>query len=381
MGIIVDKKLLRNFDYTLLITVLLIIVFGLIILSSATHITAAKGADPYSYVKKQLTSVIVGLIALVIIVRTNYTTLARYAKVIYIVNIVLLLLVPIVGRESHGAKLWIPIGSFMLQPGEFAKLFIIITFAHYLEKKQGKMERFVDLIPCFIHVGIPMLLIMAEPDLGTALVFVGILFGMLFVGGARPRHLIAVILAGSLLVGGVLYGQLQLGWQKPLKPYQLKRLTIFVDPYQDPKGFGYHVIQSQVAVGSGGLMGKGLYQGTQNQLNFLPEQQTDFIFSVVGEELGFVGASSLLFLFFILVYRGINIAFNSKDMFGTLIAAGVVSMITFHLLVNVGMAAGIMPITGIPLPLFSYGGSALLTNLTAIGLLLSINLRKEKIMF
>ncbi|KNZ69560.1 rod shape-determining protein RodA [Thermincola ferriacetica] len=377
----VEKKLLRNFDYTLLITVLIIIVFGLVILSSATHITAGKGDDPFGYVKKQLLWVIIGFISIAIVLRINYNSLSNYARYLYILNILLLLLVPVMGKESHGAKLWIPIGPFLLQPGEFAKLFIIITFANYLDKKQGKLERFVDLIPCFIHVGIPMLLIMAQPDLGTALVFIGILFGMLFIGGARPLHLLIVILIGALLVGIVLFGQLQLGWDKPLKPYQLKRLTIFVDPYQDPREAGYHVIQSQVALGSGGLFGKGLYHGTQNQLNFLPEQQTDFIFSVVGEELGFAGAASLLLLFFILVYRGVLIGYNAKDMFGTLIATGIVSMITFHLLVNVGMAAGIMPITGIPLPLFSYGGSAMLTNLTAIGLLLNVNLRREKIMF
>ncbi|ADG83376.1 rod shape-determining protein RodA [Thermincola potens] len=377
----VEKKLLRNFDYTLLITVLIIIVFGLVILSSATHITAGKGDDPFGYVKKQLLWVIIGFISIAIVLRINYNSLSNYARYLYILNILLLLLVPVMGKESHGAKLWIPIGPFLLQPGEFAKLFIIITFANYLDKKQGKLERFVDLIPCFIHVGIPMLLIMAQPDLGTALVFIGILFGMLFIGGARPLHLLIVILIGALLVGIVLFGQLQLGWDKPLKPYQLKRLTIFVDPYQDPREAGYHVIQSQVALGSGGLFGKGLYHGTQNQLNFLPEQQTDFIFSVVGEELGFAGAASLLLLFFILVYRGVLIGYNAKDMFGTLIASGIVSMITFHLLVNVGMAAGIMPITGIPLPLFSYGGSAMLTNLTAIGLLLNVNLRREKIMF
>lgn len=377
----IDKKLLRNFDYTLLITVLIIIVFGIIILSSATHITSGKGDDPYSYVKRQALWVFIGLVAISIVLRVNYQTLSGYTKFLYVLNIILLLLVPIIGKESHGAKLWIPIGPFLLQPGEFAKLFIIITFADFLNKRQGKLNRFVNLIPCFFHVGIPMLLIMAQPDLGTSLVFVGILFGMLFVGGARPLHLIAVILVGALLVGVVLFGQLQLGWEKPLKPYQLKRLTIFMNPYEDPRESGYHVIQSQVALGSGGLFGKGLYEGSQNQLNFLPEQQTDFIFSVVGEELGFVGASALLLLFFILVYRGVLVAFNAKDMFGTLIATGIVSMVTFHLLVNVGMTAGIMPITGIPLPLFSYGGSAMLTNLTAIGLLLNVNLNREKIMF
>ncbi len=377
----IDKKLFRNFDFTLLVTVLLIIAFGLVILSSATHITMVEGADKYAYVKKQFLSIILGLVAIIGILSINYNSLSGYTRLLYVINIGLLLAVIFIGKEAKGAQSWISLGFFNLQPSEFAKVFVVITFAAYLSKRQGQLNSFIDLLPSFVHLGIPMLLILKQPDLGTALVFTAIFFGMLFVAGANPKVLLAVILAGAVAVGGVLYGQLALGWDKPLKPYQLKRLTIFVDPYQDTRGYGFQVIQSQVAIGSGGAWGKGLYEGTQNRLNFLPEQETDFIFSVVGEELGFAGASVLLLLFFILVYRGIRIAAAAKDMFGTLLATGIVSMIVFHLLVNIGMTAGIMPITGIPLPLFSYGGSSMLANLMAIGILLNIHLRRQKLMF
>lgn len=377
----IDKRLFRNFDYTLLTTVLLIIAFGLVILSSATHITMFKGGDQLAYVRKQVMAVFLGLAVITAILTINYNSLAKYYRVIYIVNIILLLAVKLIGKEAKGAQSWISLGFINLQPSELAKIFVIISFAAYLVKRQGELNTFKDILPSFLHMGIPMMLILLQPDLGTALVFTAIFFGMLFVAGANPKVLIAVILAGAVAVGGVLYGQVALGWEKPLKPYQLKRLTIFIDPYQDTRGSGYHVIQSQVAIGSGGLWGKGLYQGTQNQLNFLPEQETDFIFSVVGEELGFAGVSAALLLFFILVYRGVRIASKAWDMFGTLLATGIVSMIVFHLLVNIGMTAGIMPITGIPLPLFSYGGSSMLANLTAVGILLNINLRRQKLMF
>jgi rod shape determining protein RodA len=204
---------------------------------------------------------------------------------------------------------------------------------------------------------------------------------MLFVAGARTKNLLILIMIGALLIGGVLTAQLKFGMTKPLKPYQLDRLTIFVDPYKDPRGAGYHVIQSQVALGSGGLLGKGLYKGSQTQLNFLPEQRNDFIFSVVGEETGFIGSAALMVLFYIFIYRCVKIAVSSKDQVGTLMATGFISMMVFHLLINIGMAAGIMPITGIPLPFFSYGGSSMLANLIGVGLLLNVYLRRQVLTF
>ncbi len=377
----IDRRAIRNFDFTLLITIILIVVYGLIILSSATHATMTRGGDANIYVKKQALSFLLGLVGIGVILKIDYTRFAKYAKFIYVLNVLLLVFVKFFGEEQKGAQSWISIGSFNLQPSEFAKIAMIVTFAVYLAGKEGKLTRFRDLVPTFVFFGIPMLLIIMQPDLGTGLVFIGIYFGMMFVAGAKPSHLIILILIGALLVGGILTAQLVFGFDKPLKPYQLDRLTIFVDPYKDPRGNGYHVIQSMVSLGSGGLWGKGLYQGTQTRLNFLPEQKNDFIFSVVGEELGFAGIILLLALFYVFVFRGIRIAMKSKDMLGTLLATGIVSMIVFHLLVNVGMAAGIMPITGIPLPFFSYGGSSMLANMLGVGILLDVYLRRQVLTF
>lgn len=377
----IDRRLIKNFDFTLLFTVLIIIGFGLIILTSATHATMFQGDDQYAYVKKQFLSIMLGFIAILVILNMDYTQFAKYWKAIYLLNMVLLTAVMVIGAEHKGAQSWIPLGGFSLQPSEFAKIAMIVTFAVYLSQREGKFNRFRDLLPTFLFFGPPLLLILMQPDLGTALVFIAIYFGMLYIAGAKPRNLLILILIGVILVGGVLTAQLGFGYDKPLKPYQLDRLTIFVDPYKDPRGAGYHVIQSLVSLGSGGLWGKGLFRGTQTQLNFLPEQQNDFIFSALGEEFGFVGGASLLLLFYILVFRGVRIAMKAKDMMGTLMATGIVSMIVFHLLVNVGMAAGIMPITGIPLPFFSYGGSSMLANLIGIGILLNIYMKRQVLTF
>lgn len=376
-----DRRAIRNFDFTLFVITVLIIVFGLITLSSATHATMLRGDDPFAYVRKQSMWFVVGLVAVGIILKIDYTNFPKYSKLIYVLNIALLIAVRFVGETQKGAQSWIPIGPFYLQPSEFAKIAMVVTFAVYLANREGKLDKFRDLLPTFLFFGVPMILILLQPDLGTTLVFIAIYFGMLFVAGARPKHLLILILAGALAIGGILTAQLKYGYDKPLKPYQLDRLTIFVDPYKDPRGAGYHVIQSQVALGSGGLWGKGLYKGTQTQLNFLPEQKNDFIVSVVGEEFGFVGIGVLLSMFYIFVFRGIRIAMKSKDLLGTLLATGIVSIIVFHLLVNIGMAAGIMPITGIPLPFFSYGGSSMLSNMLGVGILLNVYLRRQVLTF
>lgn len=377
----IDRRKLKNFDFTLFVITLLIIGFGLVILSSATHATMTRGGDTLTYVKKQTLSIFLGLMLLAVILKIDYSEFPKYSRFAYVLNVILLALVLVIGSEQNGAKSWISLGVFNLQPAEFAKIFVIITFAVYLSKREGQLNRFRDLLPTFVFFGIPLGLILMQPDLGSALVFIAIYFGMMFVAGARPRNLIVLILIGAILVGGVLTAQLAFDYDKPLKKYQLDRLTIFADPYKDPRHAGYHVIQSQVALGSGGVWGKGLYRGTQTQLNFLPEQRNDFIFSVVGEELGFVGAASLLLFFYIFLHRGIRIAMGAKDMLGTLLATGIVSMIVFHLLVNVGMAAGIMPITGIPLPFFSYGGSSMLANLIGVGILLNVYVRRLVLTF
>ena len=392
----VTRRIIKNLDYVLLATVLLVIAFSLMTIASATHVTTpinvgeeanllfgVVNVSALGFVVKQIVWVLIGLAVMIVVIFVDYQDWPKYTRMLYVINILMLLAVIFVGSSALGAQRWIAIGPFVLQPSEFAKIIIIVTFANFLASREGRLRNIQELIPAFAFIGFPMLLILAQPDLGTSLVFVAIMFGMLFMAGANPKLLTGLIAAGGTVGFGWLYAYFQNPdkvWI-PLHDYQVDRLTIFIDPYRDPLGNGYHIIQSQIAIGSGGISGKGIFNGSQNQLNFLPEQHTDFIFSVVGEELGFIGTVLLLLLFFIIIYRGVYIASRAKDTFGMLLATGVVSMLTFHILVNVGMTVGIMPVTGLPLPLFSYGGSSMLTNMIAIGILQNIYTRRQKLIF
>ncbi|MBO8128592.1 MAG: rod shape-determining protein RodA [Peptococcaceae bacterium] len=375
------RRILKNLDYSLILAVALILLLGLVAISSATHVTGNDAQDAYRYVKMQLLWVFLGTAAAVTLLFWRYEELVRYYKILYVVNLVLLAAVLITGREALGAQRWIQIGPFSFQPSEFAKIIIIVTLAAFLAEREEQLSRFRDLLPVFAFIGVPMVLIMLQPDLGTSLVFVGITIGMLFMAGAKPLLLGGLVAGGLFTAIGWIWAHLNYGVWLPLKEYQLQRLIIFLDPWSDWQGAGYNMIQSQIAIGSGGLWGRGIYNGTQNQLNFLPEQHTDFIFSVLAEEMGFVGVIILLTLYFMLLYRGVQIAAQARDTFGTLIAIGIVSMLIFHIFVNIGMNIGIMPVTGLPLPYFSYGGSAMLADLIALGLLLNIWVRRQKIVF
>lgn len=374
----VQKKMLRNLDYIFVLTIMAILGFSLVVLSSA-NLTIA--GDPTGFVKKQALWIGVGTVALLATLAFDYNQVGKYQKYLYLINIVLLAAVLVIGSTNKGATRWIPLGPFDFQPSEMAKVIIIVTFAKFLTERQGRLNNFWELIPCFIFIGFPMLFILAQPDLGTSLVFIAIMFGMLFVAGANPKILLTLLISGLLGISFLLYAHFNFGLWLPLKDYQIMRLIVFIDPYIDELGSGYHMIQSLIAIGSGGLLGQGLYEGSQIQLRFLPEHHTDFIFSVIGEELGFVGGGFLLAAFYLLMYRGVKIALNAKDLFGTLIVTGIISMFTFQVFVNIGMTIAITPITGLPLPFVSYGGSAMLTNLIAIGLILNVNLRKQDLLF
>jgi rod shape determining protein RodA len=366
-----NRRLLKNLDFIVITVTCLLIIISLVIIGSATHINTPS-EDRYWYVERQGIFALVNFLFVFVMLHFDYRSLSRYANILYIINMGMLLAVMFIGQSALGAQRWIQIGPINLQPSEFSKLIMIIALASLLDKKAGKLNSFREIIPVFIYVGIPFLLVLKQPDLGTSLVFLAILFGMIFIAGISTRHLMIIFGAGAAL--------LPIFWHF-LKDYQKKRLTVFIDPNVDPLGSGYHIIQSKIAIGSGMLFGKGLFGGTQSQLNFLPENHTDFIFAVIGEELGFIGSVIILLLYFILLYRSIKIAGAAKDNFGTLLATGITSMLTFHVLVNVGMTAGIMPVTGIPLPLMSYGVSSLTTNLVSIGILLNIYMRRQKIMF
>lgn len=363
------RRLVRYLDPLLIGSTLVLVVFGLVMVYSTTR----SGPHPLAFVESQALHLVAGVVIGVVLLAVDYRAIAASARWLYVVNIVLLAAVLVLGRTSLGAQRWIalgPLGEF--QPSEFAKLVIVITLAKHLADRPGPYGSVRDLLPFLGHIALPMILIFRQPDLGTALVYGAIFVGMLYAGGARRRDL-ALLGAAALALAPLL-------WHL-LKEYQRRRLLVFLDPSLDPLGSGYGILQSKIAIGSGLFWGKGLFAGSQNILQFVPENHTDFIFSVVGEELGFVGACLLLGLFLLWVWRGTRVAAAARDRFGALVAVGVVSMVAFHVFVNVGMTVGIMPITGIPLPFISYGGSALMTMLWATALILNIGMRRQKILF
>ncbi|MHB8075403.1 rod shape-determining protein RodA [Desulfosporosinus fructosivorans] len=385
-----DKQNLSNLDLSFVGAVLLLLVTSLFVLSTASY--NLVDGQPYYYVELQTMWILSGIFIAIMVTRIDYQELQKFSWYIYGFNILLLLAVFVFGSEAKGATRWIPItSSFAIQPSEFAKIFMILSFSDFLAKRQGELNRFRDFIAPFLYVLVPMLLIFKQPDLGTSLVFMAIFIGMMFIAGANIRKFGGLLLAGATTVGIALWLHFSTNlpsWLKfaeglplPMKEYQLKRLTVFMNPASDSSGDGYNILQSMWALGSGGFWGKGYRQGTQGQLSFLPEHHTDFIFAVFSEEFGFIGVITLLFFFFIFLLRGINIAMHARDLYGVLIASGIITMISFHILVNAGMNSGIMPVTGIPLPFISYGGSAMWANMISIGLLLNINLRSRRLLF
>ena len=367
----INKKNLRKTDVVLLVAVVAIVVMSLVIIGSATHINTPS-EERYWFVQRQGIFALINVAIAVFLMNFDYKMLQGYGNKIYIFNLIMLLAVMFVGQSALGAQRWIQLGPVSIQPSEFSKIIMIIALANLLKDKIGKLNTFSDLLPIAAYVGLPFLLVLKQPDLGTSLVFMDIFFGMIFACGINLKLLAGIFGAGVAMM--------PILWHF-LKDYQKMRIMVFMDPNVDPLGSGYHIIQSKIAIGSGMLFGKGLFEGTQSQLNFLPENHTDFIFAVVGEELGFVGAAFLLILYLIVLWRGIQIAKQAQDSFGMLMAVGITSMLAFHVLVNVGMTAGIMPVTGIPLPFMSYGVSALTTNIFAITILLNIYMRNQKLQF
>lgn len=363
-------KLTENLDYTLLLAVVFLCFYGILVLYSSTRISSGSTpAEPFFYVKRQSLWIIWGFIFLIIIIFIDYHRLEKYSQLIYFAAIILLVMVIISGRSTYGARRWLSIGPFDFQPSEFAKIALIIFLADFLSKNKLKLDNFFYFLLPFAYTGLLIFLVFKQPDLGTSLVYLAILIMMLFVVGAKIKYLMTVFLIALSSVPILWFG---------LKEYQKRRLILFLNPNLDPLGGGYNVIQSKIAIGSGGFLGRGLFNGLQSQLNFLPAQHTDFIFSVVGEEVGFVGAILLLGLYVIVLWRGIKIALEARDLLGTLLATGAVSFLFFHIVVNIGMSMGILPATGLPLPFLSYGGSFMISNLVVIGILLNVELHKVK---
>jgi len=375
-----DARMLRHLDKLLILATACLILLGLVAISSAAQ--GYAGADQArAFVSKQIVAGVAGLVMMVVVLLFDYEELGRMAWPIYGLNVALLAIVLVIGKMTNGAQSWIPLGFFNLQPSEVGKVMLILTLGRQLSRTE-RLQSIWDLIPVGLHVLPLLILLLLQPDLGTAIVFVVITIAMVYMAGF-PGKWIALLVGGPIgLAGGWLWAHMRFGvsmW--PLQPHQVARLETFIDPTRDPLGDGYHVIQSKISIGSGGLWGQGLFQGSQNQLGFLPEQHTDFIYSVVGEELGFIGGGLVILLFGLLLWRILSIAGSAKDMYGSLIATGVAAMIGFHVVENIGMTLGVMPVTGIPLPFISYGGSSLLTNMVAIGLVLNVGMRRQKINF
>ena len=370
-----ERRPIRHVDPVLLLAVGGLVISGLFMVYSATHQSLdAIGADPGTYLKRQATFAALAMVVVMLAASFDYRFLKVYAGIIYGASILLLVLVRTpLGTSVKGSQRWFELFGFQLGPSELAKVALIIMLAAFLSeiRRSSADLSLPDVYRATAIAAVPGVLVFLQPDLGTSIVLMSILVGILVVAGARPRHLGVLALTAIVLT----FGAFQLGL---VKEYQIARLTSFLDPTNDPQRRDYNRLQAEIAIGSGGLTGLGYMQGTQTNLDFVPEQHTDFIFTVVGEEFGFVGAATMLLLFAVIVWRAFRIALLSKDPFGTYLASGIGSMFAIQMFVNVGMTLGIMPITGIPLPFVSYGGSSLLTNGVAVGLLLNVHMRRFK---
>lgn len=367
------RRFLKNFDFTLFFTTILLSLYGILVISSAAKSTGLETGS-LSFIKTHAISTVLGIGFIIILVNLNYDLLGKLYIPMYVVSVLLLASVFVFGTgvEDWGARSWIRIGGVGFQPAEVAKLTVIISIAKFIEKNQYKINELPTLAKILAVTFLPVVLVLKQPDLGTSMVYVFFVCVMIFVAGLDLKYIWYAGLAGLL--------SLPLAWLS-LGQYQKDRVYDFLDPSRDTMGTGYQALQSQIAVGSGKFFGKGLYNGSQTQFGYLPEKQTDFIFAVVGEELGFIGGFILLLLYFVLLYRLIDIARKTRDLFGKLIVIGVFSMLFVHILENIGMNIGITPITGIPLPFMSYGGTFQLTNMIAIGLVLSVSMRKDTLNF
>lgn len=365
-----DKKIFKNLDYSIIISIFLLVFIGLLTISSATRVYL--GGTP-RYVISQAVWFLVSICVGIIILNIDYNSIGGYYKILYIISIILLILVLLIGSERNGAKAWLGIGPFGGQPSELAKIATIITIAKLLEDMEN-INSLKNLGKLAFVAILPMALIQLQPDLGTNLIFAVTIFGMLFTAGLDKR----IIYGGIVSLATSVIAVWELGI---LKSYQKDRILVFFRPELDRLGSGYNAYVAKTAIGSGKFFGMGLFNGIQSSGNFIPESHTDFIFCVFAEEWGFLGAVVLLVLFLNIILKSINIASTSKDKFGKYLTIGIITMITFQVLQNIGMDIGLMPITGIPLPFISYGGSSLLTTVVSISLILNVGARRKKINF
>ena len=369
-----EKKKTFKFDFVLLICVLLLSGFGLLVIYSATMFSLSDGvSDPAYYFKKQLTLLLVSIFIFGALLFVNYRRFKRFWIIVFVANVLLLISVLIFGYEVNATKGWIDLKFTSIQPSEFAKIFMIICVAAVLSKWRSEKKPVVSFKKVILSIFIAFLtigLILLEPDFGQSIIIFIVFVLMLFVSGANFLYVLGVI---GVTISGVFAG-LRMGL---IKQYQLDRLLIFLRPDVKPEGAGYNLFQSKIAIGSGKLFGKGLFLGTQTNLNYVPEHRTDFIFSVIGEEFGFIGAFITIIIFAVIIWRCFKIARQASDQFGFLLSAGVGFLILTQMTINIGMTIGLMPIIGIPLPFLSYGGSNLLSVFIGISLVENVYMRRE----
>jgi len=358
----VDRRLLQNVDWALLATALFIVALSVL---SMWNLAPGRGGTALAW--RQLSWVGIGLVALLVVASVDYRSLVRVAPVFYVLGVSLLVVVFVLGRTVSGARRWIHLGPITFQPSELFKLIFVLTLAWALASRAGEPLVRGTVMGTLALLGVPFLLVVRQPDLGTALVLIPVVAAVLVGVGVRLRVLGAFALAGL--------AALPLGWLA-LKPYQRDRLLVYLDPFRDPLGTAYNVIQAKIAIGSGQLLGKGVSGATQSRLAFLPERHTDFIFAVFAEMWGFIGCLVLIVAYGLLVLRGFEIAASTRDPRGRVLALGVTAVLAAQILINLGMVTGLLPVVGIPLPLMSYGGSSMVASLMGLGLLLSIRMRQ-----
>jgi rod shape determining protein RodA len=362
----IDRRLMASFDWRLFGLAVLIVLIGIANIYSAS---ASYGGDSTPYYLKQLYWLAMGSLLVVLVCSVDYHMLEDAAYWLYGIVLFLLVLVPLVGRTIMGATRWLDFGLFSVQPSEPMKLIMVAVIARYLARHPfAGVLSLTQLAKPFLLIAVPALLVMKQPDLGTAVLIILISTTIILYVGVR----LSVFIWGAVVAGPASY----MGWHYYLRDYQKNRILNFLTPERDPLGSGYHIIQSKIAVGSGGGMGKGFLKGTQSQLRFLPEQHTDFAFSVFAEEWGFVGVALVLLMYLVLVLWGVKIASRCTDRFGTLLAVGITAILFWHVVINVGMVIGLFPVVGVPLLLFSYGGTSMITAMICVGILLNLQMRR-----
>lgn len=350
-------------DFIIIVVTLVLLAVGVVMVYSSSAVVAAQKGDPFFFTKRQLIFAILGIFAMFVTMNIDYWIWKKWAKPGLYFCFFLLVIVLLIGKEVNGAKSWLGIGAFGIQPAEFTKLGMAIFLAKWLSDNQKMIVSFTKgLAPTLGIVCLAFGLIMMQPDLGTGTVLLDTSVLMIFIAGAKMKHLFGLAFLGVLGFAGLILAA----------PYRINRITAFLDPWKDPLGDGYQIIQSLYAIGPGGLMGLGIGMSRQKFL-YLPEPYNDFIFSILSEELGFIGGATVLLLFLLLLWRGMRIAITAPDLFGSLLATGIIGMLAIQVVINVGVVTGMFPVTGITLPFLSYGGSSLTLMLTGIGVLLNIS--------